>query len=72
MTKLNVETIRDKNNVPVPQHLDSKTSTPNGHYGNHAPFHQLVDADGNPVGKDNPLPVRLESLEIDLGTFDPE
>lgn len=69
MTKVNVDIIKDKNNIPVPQFLDSKTSTPKQHLGNHAPFQQIVDADGVPIGKDNPLPVKLSTVDIDLGTF---
>lgn len=69
MADIKVNVLKDNNNVPVPQYLDHKTSAPKGHYGNHAPYQQLVDADGVPIGKDNPLPVRLESLEIDLGEF---
>ena len=72
VSNIKVKVIKDDNNIPVPQFLDEKTSTPKQHLGNHAPYQQLVDADGVPIGKNNPLPVRLESLEIDLGTFDPE
>ena len=63
------EVLKDKNNIPVPQFEDKSTGLMKPHLGNHAPFYQLVDAEGNPIGKDNPLPVRLESLVIDLGTF---
>ena len=66
------EVLKDKNSIPVPQFEDKATGVMKPHLGNHAPFYQLVDADGNPVGKNNPLPVKLDSLEIDLGSFDPE
>ena len=72
MADVKVNVLKDNNNIPVPQFLDARTSAPKQHLGNHAPYQQLVDADGVPIGKDNPLPVRLESLEIDLGSFDPE
>ena len=72
MADVKVNVLKDNNNIPVPQYLDHKNSTPKQHLGNHAPYQQLLDADGVPIGKDNPLPVRLESLEIDLGSFDPE
>lgn len=69
MPKINVETIRDKDNVPVPQYLDSKTSAPKQHLGNHAPYQQLLDENGVPYSKSNPLPVALSTIDIDLGTF---
>ena len=69
MSNINVNIIKDKGNIPVPQFLDAKTSAPKQHLGNHAPYQQLVDADGVPIGKDNPLPVKFESFVIDSGTF---
>lgn len=52
----NQYTIKDASGkIPIPQYKDKITGKMKKHEGNHAPYYQMVDDQGNQIGRLNPL-----------------